>query len=116
MQKLINKDGVSASSANMTGNICTFIAKKYTNDRIVDTGATNHMVCTPHMLSSITSSTNPIKDGFGNVYLPDGSQLPIIHTGKCTLGKEEISNILCVPGFKLNLLSISQLTKELGFS
>ncbi|XP_019255026.1 PREDICTED: uncharacterized protein LOC109233599 [Nicotiana attenuata] len=50
----------------------------------------------------------------GNVHLPNGKIVPVMYQGKCKItGGESIQNVLCVPDFKYNLLSVSKLTKEL---
>lgn len=48
------------------------------------------------------------------VQLPTGSVASVSHTGNASLlSNHEISNILYIPDFKFNLLSVSKLTKEL---
>lgn len=53
-------------------------------------------------------------DDAGKVQLPTGESANISHIGNCQLSRGNfIKNVLCVPTFKFNLLSMSKLTKEL---
>ena len=62
------------------------------------------------LLHSIASNT-PCKP----VQIPDGSLLPVTHTGKVSLSNNiTLNNVLCVPGFTCNLLSVSKLTRDLN--
>ncbi|KAL3341985.1 hypothetical protein AABB24_026150 [Solanum stoloniferum] len=98
VQRMFPKSTTLIPSVNMAGNPCILEGDKDTHDWIVDTGATNHMVCHPSMLSDIKKCR-----GIGDVHLPDGRTLSILHVGNCRLGQGKIRNVLCVPGFKLNL-------------
>ena len=48
-----------------------------------------------------------------SVHLPNGSKVNISHIGQCRLPQGVIQNVLHVPDFKLNLLSVPKMTKEL---
>ncbi|KAH0705523.1 hypothetical protein KY290_010213 [Solanum tuberosum] len=51
------------------------------------------------------------------VYLPNGDSTHVTHVGSCALGDNGIiSNVLYLPDFQYNLLSVSKLTKELDCS
>ncbi|XP_070010094.1 uncharacterized protein [Nicotiana sylvestris] len=76
---------------------------------IVDTGATNHMTGNERLLVDATKVGNS-----GQVQMPNGESAQITHVGNChLLGGDFIKDVLCVPTFKFNLLSVSKLTKEL---
>ena len=78
---------------------------------IIDTGASNHMV---HNFSLMSQSTNPDAQGGMKVNLPTGDQVSIIHVGESLVLKDKlVKDVLFVPEFKYNLLSVSQLTKQL---
>lgn len=48
------------------------------------------------------------------VYLPDGSIMDIACVGRCNLEKAgTITNVLCIPKLKHNLLLVSKLTRDL---
>ncbi|OIT26387.1 hypothetical protein A4A49_38845 [Nicotiana attenuata] len=51
-----------------------------------------------------------------NVQLPKGEAAAITQIGNCQLtGGDLLENVLCVPEFKFNLLSVSKLTKSLNY-
>uniref|UniRef100_A0A2N9FIZ1 Uncharacterized protein n=1 Tax=Fagus sylvatica TaxID=28930 RepID=A0A2N9FIZ1_FAGSY len=77
---------------------------------IVDSGASDHMTPSAALLHSIASNT-PCKP----VQIPDGSLLPVTHTGKVSLSNNiTLNNVLCVPSFTCNLLSVSKCTRDLN--
>lgn len=75
------------------------------NTWVLDTGATNHIICSISLLTTITSLTQCI------IELPNGESAQVTHIGlvqhSATL---VLDNVLCVPSFSFNLLSISKLT------
>jgi gag-polypeptide of LTR copia-type len=75
---------------------------------IVDSGATDHMVNCNINLNHLTK----LKDA-QNVYLADGSTTPILETGHTNLFGQPIKNVLCIPKFPSNLLSVGKITSEL---
>ena len=71
---------------------------------VIDTGATNHIVCS--VSTSITAITNAI------VELPNGETASVTHNGTFVLSSSlTLNNVLCVPSFTFNLLSVSIITK-----
>ena len=75
-------------------------------DWIIDTGATDHMV---HFISCFTSITATLNTF---VNLPNGETTLVTHVGTVKVSKTLIlTNVLCVPSFSFNLLSVSQLAK-----
>ena len=100
------------NTANNTGK--TFFVSEHSNMWIIDTGATNHMVSSLNMLNkNIVHELEVSKP----VYLPNGITTQVSHIGSCSLStRSVISNVLHIPDFKYNLLSVSQITKELGCS
>ncbi|XP_019251086.1 PREDICTED: uncharacterized protein LOC109230004 [Nicotiana attenuata] len=107
---LLNKASLSESSdsAHMAGNVSY---EPNTDEKwIVDTGATNHMVGNEQLLLEKLLVGNA-----RNVQLPTRESTKVSHVGSCRLdGGDTINNVLCVPAFKFNLLSVSQLTKALN--
>ena len=78
------------------------------NTWIIDTGATDHMVHSVAQLTSITSIVHTF------VYLPNGEQALVTHIGIMHISSTLIlTNVLCMPSFTFNLISISKLTKSL---
>ncbi|XP_019228108.1 PREDICTED: uncharacterized protein LOC109209314 [Nicotiana attenuata] len=79
--------------------------------KIIDTGATNHMV---HSLNLLETYDKIPENARSKVHLPTGEQVSITHVGICSFFKnKKVQNILHIPEFKYNLLSVSKLTKEL---
>ena len=98
------------NTASNTGK--TSFVSAHSNMWIIDTGATNHMVSSLNMLTKIT-----VHEVSKPVYLPNGFTTQVSHIGSCSLStRSVISNVLHIPDFKYNLLSVSQITKELGCS
>ncbi|GMI67901.1 hypothetical protein HRI_000459300 [Hibiscus trionum] len=101
---LLGKDPVVKGTAHMAGMVSGGLAQEW----ILDTGATNHMTCNLDFL------TTPIKcDSSSNVQLPNGNSTSVTHIGSCNLTSTKVlKNVLCVPTFKFNLISVSQLVKD----
>jgi hypothetical protein len=73
---------------------------------VIDTGATYHIVCSVSLLTSITSLV--IK----KVRLPNGNSAVVTHIGIVRISVNLIlTNVLCVPSFSFNLISVSKLVK-----
>ncbi|OIT19232.1 hypothetical protein A4A49_57131, partial [Nicotiana attenuata] len=78
---------------------------------IVDTGATNHMV---HQLGLLHKFKELSQMSKNKVHLPTGEQVTIIETGESHIFQDKtIGEVLYIPEFKYNLLSVSKITKEL---
>lgn len=81
---------------------------------IVDSGATCHMTCMPEKLSNISENN---KNTGRKVYLPNGQITLVTHSGSCMIPDGgALVNVLVVPEFKHDLLSVSQLTRQLKCS
>ena len=71
---------------------------------IVDSGASHHVTSQMSYLS-----LHLPYDGPDDVYIGDGSGLKITHTGSISFPPSfSLSNVLCVPSIKRNLVSISK--------
>ena len=82
------------------------------NSWILDTGASNHMVGDKSILDNVKCISS-----YPNVRIANGSSLPVTHVGNAYLTPNiNLKNVICVPGFKFNLLSIAKATKELNCS
>ena len=74
---------------------------------VLDTGAIGHFVCSVDLLTSITATRQSL------VQLPNGESVQVTHIGTVVLSSSLIlKNVLCVPSFTFNLLSISTLTQS----
>ncbi|KAL0405762.1 UNVERIFIED_CONTAM: Retrovirus-related Pol polyprotein from transposon RE2 [Sesamum latifolium] len=79
---------------------------------IVDTGATNHMCADPSLFTQKYSPTHTFL-----VYLPDSSTQPVSFLGAVHLHKHlTLTDVLCVPTFKYNLLSVQRLCSSNSIS
>ncbi|XP_016445850.1 uncharacterized protein LOC107771034 [Nicotiana tabacum] len=113
--KLIDKEpSTTDAKANMAGivdllNACLSVGSE-TNPWVIDTGASNHVVSSLDILTD----SHSVASNSSKVHLPNGNTTSITHTGSLTLSNDlELYNVLYVPNFKYNLLSVSKLTKEL---
>lgn len=86
-------------------------ANKGEENWIVDSGATCHMTYKVDRPNHASSCVNKL------VHLPNGEGAPVSHTGCCSIGNGRmLDNVLVVPAFKHNLLSVSKLTRQLNCS
>uniref|UniRef100_A0A2N9GKR9 Integrase catalytic domain-containing protein n=1 Tax=Fagus sylvatica TaxID=28930 RepID=A0A2N9GKR9_FAGSY len=98
----------TCSSSNFTPNLSHSVFSSHTTPHshikhdswILDTGATDHMVCSISCLSTVTSTIQAI------VELPNGNMVPVTHIGTVKLSSSLIlTDVLCVPSFHFNLIS-----------
>ena len=74
---------------------------------VIDIGANDHVVCSIKLLTSYTEISHTM------VELPNGEAAIVTHIGTIQLSSHiTFTNVLCVPFFTFNLLSISALTKS----
>ena len=77
---------------------------------ILDSGASHHMVGNPDFLHNKVTLDNA-----GHVQLQTGDSAKVSHIGDCNIREGDIlSQVLCMPSFQFNLMSISQVTKYLN--
>jgi hypothetical protein len=96
------------SHHSVFSSISTFqVASRLVNQLwIIDTGATDHMVCSLSFFTTITTTTSKF------VKLPNGQLASVTHI--CTVrifASLILTDVLCVPSFSFNLISSSKLTK-----
>jgi hypothetical protein len=73
---------------------------------IIDTGATDHMICTVSLFTTITAVISR------TVRLPNGQSASVTHIGTVRISESFIlTDVLCVPSFSFNLISVSKLIK-----
>ena len=81
--------------------------QQHTPQWILDTGATDHMVCSTSFLTTITSEKQT------QVHLPNRTYASVTHIGTVKISDKLIlTNVLCVPTFTFNLISASKLTQK----
>lgn len=77
------------------------------NTWVLDTSATDHIICYVSLLTSITNLTQRVLE------LPNGESAQVTHIGTIKLSATLVlDNVLCVPSFSFNLLSISKVTQK----
>ena len=92
------------SEVNMAGKTV------FANPWVIDSGATDHVVCNKSYLSSIKCSEDNVP-----ISIPNGDKVPVKGIGKTFLLNDvEITNVLYIPNFKCNLLSVSKMTRHLN--
>lgn len=79
------------------------------------------MILEPHTITLLKSLLTDLKEvaseETNGVQMPIGDKSIISHTGNIVICRnQKLRNVLYVPTFKFNLLSISKLTKELNCS
>ncbi|KAF9663006.1 hypothetical protein SADUNF_Sadunf18G0113400 [Salix dunnii] len=84
------------------------ISKPAKSPWIIDTGATDHMICSITLFTSITSTVAK------SVRLPNGQYASVTHIGTVKISENFVlTDVLCIPSFSFNLVSVSRLTKTL---
>ena len=74
-------------------------------DWILNSGATDHMVHSISFFRTITSSVQI------SIRLPNGDMAKVTHIGTVQVSASLIlENVLCIPSFSFNLISIYKLT------
>ncbi|XP_050229563.1 uncharacterized protein LOC126678711 [Mercurialis annua] len=88
-----------------TMHTCYFSAKGYRDTWILDTGATDHIICNLKFFKTFKEVSNV------HVKLPTGQLIPVSHIGSVQLNPNLLlCNVLFVPHFNFNLISASKLT------
>lgn len=98
----------NSSHHSVFSSISTFqVASRLVNHPwIIDTGATDHMVCSLSFLTTVTAISSKF------VKLPNGQFASVTHIGTVRISASLIlTDVLCVPSFSFNLISASKLTK-----
>lgn len=103
---MANHVGSSSTVSDLSG--MAFCASVVLDDRswILDTGATDHMICNPNLLTTSVAVTHR------TVHLPNGALAAVTHVGSIHFTDFVLHNVLCVPSFRLKLISISKLTRH----
>ncbi|XP_019253648.1 PREDICTED: uncharacterized protein LOC109232363 [Nicotiana attenuata] len=100
----------TSSSTNMTG-IKSLLSNARLYDWIVHSGASHHITICKEVLEKLKRIN---KGNSRGVQILTGGRSEIVNTGDTTiLGGQKIRNVLHVPDFKFNLISVSMLTRDL---
>ncbi|CAM8888286.1 unnamed protein product [Rhodiola kirilowii] len=89
----------------MAGISCLTTTKISIDTWILDSGATDHITSHMHLLHDVKTLQIPYE-----VLMPNGSTASVTHIGSCHINQQlTIHDVLLVPDFKFNLLSIGKL-------
>ncbi|GAB2295399.1 hypothetical protein Dimus_038351 [Dionaea muscipula] len=106
---LLNK---SSSPQHLTTLSGTIVGCSYSNPAhwVIDSGATDHMTYDAALLvNSTIPPTNTV------IHLPNGDSAPILCIGDILLPTGlHLKNVLCIPTFKLNLISVLKLVQDMS--
>ncbi|KAL2925577.1 Retrovirus-related Pol polyprotein from transposon RE2 [Bienertia sinuspersici] len=108
----VDQNAVSVSSGSGTaflaGKFC--LLSSYGSDWIIDSGATDHMCCDLKYFDSYEK----IYDSTFGITIPDGTRVNVTHKGIVKLDDGiTLLDVLLVPGFKFNLLSVGKLCQDM---
>jgi len=102
------QDNGASQLAALKANNVTFSSGLSASKLIIDSGATS----SPSILVNSKENTS-----LQPVVMPNGDQAPIISTGNLPLSPIIcLKNVLGVPSCKMDLMSMSQVTRELNCS
>lgn len=109
---MLNKKEHDPTHVNMEGITTCLMSNNFTQDWIIDSGATHHTITDNH---SLTKSQVLDKSHKNQVHLPIGEKVDISHIGETSLfDNRSVKNVLHVPDFKFSLLSVSKITRKLS--
>ncbi|KAK9664574.1 hypothetical protein RND81_14G052800 [Saponaria officinalis] len=99
----------SSMSANFAGNTFSSVfSTKMRDTWILDSGATDHMCSNKSLFSVLTPLPKPF-----TISLPNGQFVTIDSVGEVPISPNiTLANVLFVPCFHFNLLSVAKLTKQ----
>ena len=98
-----------ANAAGLSHCPTVSINSAFSQPWILDSGATDHITSDSTLFTKTSPTSLPI------VNLPNGSAVPITHTGNVPFNSDiTLENVLCVPSFRLNLMSASKVTGSLN--
>jgi len=102
--------GLDASdkAGSFTGTSYCLMNSISKNAWIIDSGASDHIVCDKGFFTKIQKLSFPI-----SVQLPNGNSTQVVMTGTVNLSPLiTLRNVLYVPEFQFNLISVNQASKE----
>jgi len=112
LQQVKSSDNVSSQVSIIPSNMTTQIGNKFISSFsswIIDSGATNH-ICSSLTYFASDQQIHPI-----SVKLPNGNQVIVNYSGSFFLNQEHvIDNVLYIPCFTFNLLSVTKLIDKLS--
>ena len=96
-------------TTSSNSSVCCVVPNDCSGSWIVDTGTSDHMTFDSTLFTNITYLANPV-----HIILPDASLKTVTQIGEIALLPNlSLNNVLYVPKFKYNLLSVSKLLDDL---
>lgn len=109
---MLNKDTLDTSHNNLTGKFVCSLFHQISQEWIVVSGATHHVAESKNILSKYYKVDGSKKD---KIHLSTGAKVDISHTGEAHMFRDgTVKDVLFVPDFKLNLLLVSKMTRQLS--
>lgn len=96
-------------SAFLVGKTCLF--SYFQTDWVLDSGATYHKSCDMFLFDDY----KVVSSGEHRITIPDGNKVQVTHIGSTIVNGVSLQEVLYVPGFKFNLISIPKLCKDLNY-
>lgn len=109
---MLNKDTLEIKQANMIGKIVFSLFYQMSHESTVDSDVTHHVAASKEVLSECykIGVSEKVK-----VHLSTDAKVDISHTGRTHIFKDGIvKDVLIVPNFTLNLLSVSEMPRQLS--
>ena len=101
-------DTLHSAQAHLAGKICLLSCMK--SSWILDSGATNHFCSDLNFFDE----WQPIDGNENFITIPNGTKIPVKHVGTVNLSdKLKLLNVLHVPDFEFNLISVHKLSSIL---
>ncbi|KAL2928886.1 Retrovirus-related Pol polyprotein from transposon RE2, partial [Bienertia sinuspersici] len=89
--------------------LCNMAKEASEAEWILDTGATHHMTGTLNLLNDPCKVSKRAR-----IKLPNGESSEVTHSGTVRLKSDlRLNNVMLIPSFKHNLISVQKLTKQL---
>ncbi|KAL2904096.1 Retrovirus-related Pol polyprotein from transposon RE2 [Bienertia sinuspersici] len=108
LSKAETQDGDDDMEVSYAGMVSCNLVKQSEMDWVIDSGATDYITGTFHLLKNVMKI-----EGGNKINLPNGQGSVITHYGTVSLKNGiELRKVLYVPNFKNNLVSVQRLAKD----
>jgi Integrase core domain/GAG-pre-integrase domain/gag-polypeptide of LTR copia-type len=98
-----------SSELKSSNNSIYFVQKQHEPNWIIDSGATHHMLCNPNKFINLETTREP-----QFVTTANGGQTEILGTGTTRVLNQPVNNVLYLPDFHSNLLSVNKIVNDLN--
>ncbi|XP_074352828.1 uncharacterized protein LOC141691979 [Apium graveolens] len=118
LMELLNKQNNSTDSqdhshqAMLAGKVCFLADNIFNTEWLVDSGATDHICSNLSMFLTY----KPVSGPFEFIIVSNGRKIPIMHIGFVKIQDMVLHNILHIPLFQYNLISVNKLCADMKYS